>query len=116
MRHVTASLISHVISLYGITGIASCFMATRRRPPNRRAPGAEHIILRTGKTVVAMPHLDGFDADGQVVKANIFVDESSDGTFYCEAFVRRLRQLRLRTSTLAMIKATNETPIRGNSQ
>lgn len=54
-------------------------------------PAATHTSSRTGKTAVAMLHLDVFDIDGQVVKESVLVDEVSDSTLFCEIFVRRLR-------------------------
>jgi hypothetical protein len=38
-----------------------------------------------------MLHLDVFDADGQLVRANVFVDEGSNGTLFREEFIRHLR-------------------------
>lgn len=42
------------------------------------------------KTTVAMLHLDVLDIDGKAVRANVFVDVGSDGTIFCESFIRRL--------------------------
>lgn len=38
-----------------------------------------------------MLHLDVFDANGHLVKANVFVDEGSGSTLFRDGFVRRLR-------------------------
>jgi hypothetical protein len=38
---------------------------------------------------VAMLYLDVFDADGQWVRANVFVDERSTGPMFREGFIRQ---------------------------
>jgi hypothetical protein len=43
------------------------------------------------KTAVAMLHLDVFGADGQLVRANVFMGEGSNGTQFREGFIRHLR-------------------------
>ena len=40
---------------------------------------------------VAMLYLDVFDADGQWVRANVFVDERSNGTLFREGIIRHIR-------------------------
>lgn len=91
MRHVVASLRNHVFFQGCKHWHRSLLYDNEEMLTKMACPAATHTSSRTGKTAVAMLHLDVFDIDGQVVKESVLVDEVSDSTLFCEIFVRRLR-------------------------
>ncbi|KZS02551.1 Uncharacterized protein APZ42_000367, partial [Daphnia magna] len=61
------------------------------QPEEAARPAAARSNSAKLRTAVGMIPLEVFDIDGNIVRANGFVDEGSDSTLFREGFVRRLR-------------------------